>query len=63
MTVWMMVTRDKYELPVAIAGSLKELSRITGSSAKSISSGCSRYKHGIYKGVFRKVEIEEDDDD
>lgn len=63
MTVWMMVTRDKYELPVAVAGSLKELSRITGSSAKSISSGCSRYKSGVNKGIFRKVEIEEDNDD
>lgn len=29
-TIYMQVTNDKYELPIAIADSVAELSRITG---------------------------------
>lgn len=28
--IWMMVTKDKYELPLAVAGSAKELGEMVG---------------------------------
>lgn len=57
--VYMQVTMDKYELPVAIANSLDELSKITGASKNTISSAIShakynkeKYKHSKYVKVI-----------
>ena len=30
MTVWMYVTQDKYELPIYVADSVKELAKLVG---------------------------------
>ena len=37
MIVWMKVTKDKYELPVAIADSCKELAEIVGKTSNTVS--------------------------
>ena len=50
MTLYMMLSRDEYELPVAVADSSKELSMMTGYSVNTILSSIS---HGYKR--FCKV--------
>ena len=60
MIVYMKVTRDKYELPVAIADTVGELAKMTGASKETIFSNISHQKRGsIRKGSFKKVDIGE----
>lgn len=57
--IWMMVTQDEYELPLAIADSSDELARICGTSANSIRSTVAKARKGIIKNpsyVLVKVE-------
>lgn len=58
MTLYMKVTRDKYELPLVVADGLCELSRIVGVKPSTIS-------HSINKNwkrpTYVKVEIEDDE--
>ncbi len=63
-TIWMLVTRDEYELPLAVANSAEELARITGKSANTIKSSAGKYKKGLLKTCsYRRVDLEEDKDD
>lgn len=49
--IYMMVTEDELQLPLAVADTIAELGRITGNSANSICSAlCHRRK---YKGAFQ----------
>ena len=41
----MMVTQDKYELPLAVADSVEELARITGAKTNNIYSALSHQKN------------------
>lgn len=60
-TVYMKVTRDKYELPVAIADTAAELARKTGTSSSAIRSAIYRERHGRTKrSSYKCVEIEEE---
>ena len=60
--VYMKVTRDKYELPVAIANTMKELAQILGVKKDTISGCISRYNRGIAShSAYRKVEIDDDE--
>lgn len=55
--VILMVTRDKYELPVLMASTVDEMSRLTGVKRSTI------YKSiGRNAGPFRKVYIDEEDE-
>lgn len=57
--VWMMVTRDKYELPVVVANTAKELAEVTGKSEENIrSSVCKAEKTGR-RCKYVRVRIEE----
>ena len=58
MTLYMKVTRDKYELPVAVADTKAELARIVGVSLSAIS-------HSLHGPGTRKayVEVEVEDED
>lgn len=61
MTVWILVTRDEFELPVAIADTAKELARICGVSNRTVISGALRSKSGkVKKSRYIKVEIDDD---
>ncbi len=65
-TVWMKVTLDEYELPLAIADTSVELAEILGVTSKTIYSSMSHAKHrwGTHKRTpYRKIRIELDDDD
>ena len=62
--VWMMVTMDKYELPIAVADSAAELARIVGTSKNSIDSAVSRYYSGKIKtSSYRRIRISEDENE
>ena len=58
--IWMMVTRDEYELPVLIADSLDEMAALTGKSKTTISSCASHQKSGRSKrSLYVRVEVDE----
>ncbi len=64
MKVYMEVTQDEYELPLAIADSPTELARICGTSSTNVRSAVCRWKSGEHvRSRFIVVEIDEDDDD
>lgn len=59
MTLYMKVTRDEYELPVAVAETKAELARMLGRSRESLQSAffhAKKYKRPIY------ITVEVDDD-
>ena len=49
MTVWMLVTKDEFELPVVIADKSTELAKMCGVSNRTIISGALRSKSGKVK--------------
>ena len=59
--VWMKVSDDEYELPVAVADSLAALARLCGVTEASICSSMSKARHGIRKTLYRRVRIDLDD--
>lgn len=62
MTVYMEVTRDKYELPVVVAMSPQELAEKAGVKINLIYQSVSRIQRGHrYGGRFIKVVIEDDE--
>lgn len=58
MKIYMQVTKDEYELPLAVATNPAELSRITGKSIGAIQRAISRHRQGIKSG-FVKVVIDD----
>lgn len=60
--IWMEVTRDKYELPIRIADSAKELAEAAGTTLNNVRSAASHYKHGRHPvSRFHAIEAEEDE--
>ena len=63
MIIWMKVTRDKYELPVAVADSAAELARKLGVSKGSIESSASQQKRGLnLHSIYRRVEVDDEEE-
>lgn len=61
--VYLMVTKDEYELPLAIANSAEELARIVGVTKIAVHSGASRFaRQGVWSR-FRRVVIPSDDEE
>lgn len=58
-TIWMKVTDDKYELPIAIAESAGQLAIMLGVSRNCIRSAVSHARKEGKKSVYKKIEIEE----
>ena len=55
--IWMQVSNDKYEFPLALADTAKDLARLIGSTESAVRSGeCHWRKEGVGSS-FRKVEI------
>ena len=64
MKVYMEVTQDEYELPLAIADSPAELARMCGVNPNAVSSAISHWKSGKHpRSRFIVVKIDEEDDD
>lgn len=49
MTLYMKTTRDKYEFPIAVADSPKELAQLLGTSAEAVSSSLSHNIRGWHR--------------
>jgi len=61
VNLWLMVSNDRYELPLAVAGSAAELARIVGVNKGFIASHASKVRNGTQKKArFIKVEIDEE---
>ena len=61
MTLWLKVTHDKYEFPVAIADNPQQLADMVGTTKASIISSVSHFKHGRMEWTsYRKVVVEDD---
>ena len=63
MVLYMKVTKDKYELPLAVADSVKELADMCEVTTNSIYSWMSHYKNGTGKErtcPYVKVVIDND---
>lgn len=54
--LYMYVTNDKYELPIAVAGSKSELARMLGKHKDVV---CSSFSHGY--NTYKVVDVKEDD--
>lgn len=61
MTLWLQITPDKYEHPVAIADTAGELARMIGVKPNNIHSAMSQARKKGCWCKYIKVEIEEDD--
>ena len=60
--LWMVVTDDKYELPLYVEETAEELSRITGVNVNTIRSSVSHVRSGRNKSsIYQKVEWSEED--
>lgn len=63
MTLYMEVTQDKYELPIAVAESPYELAHMRGIKIGSMLTMLSRVKCGwVSKGKYRIVEVDDEAD-
>lgn len=60
---WMRVTRDKYELPIAIADTAKQLAEICGVTTNSIYSAYCRVNRNGGFTAYKRIELEDEDDD
>lgn len=62
MILWLMVSRDKYELPEIVCDSASELSRLSGFSLSYIYNALYKVQIGKWSTCrFKKVEILEDE--
>lgn len=61
--VWLRVTDDDLQLPVAVADSSKELAELCGTTQDAIISAVSHAKRRGNRSRYVKVYIEEDDND
>lgn len=62
-TLYLAVSPDAYELPFAVAGNLRELSKLTGVKENNISSAINRNANGKIKGIkFLKIKLESEVD-
>lgn len=63
MILYMKVTKDKYELPIAVAGTIKELAIMLGINENSVNHQFYRQrKYGTNCG-YVKVEIDEEEEE
>ena len=60
MDVWLELSRDKYKLPVAVAGSASELARITGANIVTIRSTAYKSARENKERKYIRVVVEDD---
>lgn len=61
--VWLKVTRDRYELPVAVAETGAELARICGTSENNVYNTINKAKALGHWSQYIRVEVEEDNEE
>lgn len=57
--VYMKITKDKYELPIAVASTPDELAKICGTTRNAIMSSISKANIGIIRPRYIRVRIED----
>ena len=62
MILYMKVTKDKYELPIAVPGTIRELAMMLGIRENSVHHQFYRQKRYGTKCGYVKVEVEEDEE-
>ena len=63
MKVYMEITKDEYQLPVAVADTVKDLAKKIGTRANSISSALCKQRKGVrIKSRYIEVELDEEDE-
>lgn len=60
MTIVMLVTADKYELPLIVADSIADLAREIGKTPTDLYSAMSRARKRGGRCKYVRVEVEED---
>ncbi len=64
MNIYMAVTNDKYELPVAFGETLSELASMVDSNPSNISRNIKKYKTAKrHLGKYRYVKVEIEDEE
>lgn len=58
--LWMQITKDKYELPIAVADSAGQLAQITGENKSNIKTQAMRAMQGSSTSFIR-IELEENE--
>ena len=61
--VWLKVSADKYELPLAVANTGEELARVCGVSPNNVYSTMTKAKRLGHKCKYIRVEITEGEND
>ena len=59
MTLYIKVTKDRYELPVAVADTKSDLARLLGVDPSTITCGL---KRKVEQPVYLEVEVDEHDE-
>ena len=59
MNIWLKVTNDKYELPVAVADSAEELAKLCGVKVNNIHSSRSHAKARGGQTWYRLVKVDD----
>lgn len=59
MTVYMEVTNDEYELPVAVADTAKELAKLSRVDYSTVRRGLYKERQGINGSRYKKIEIDD----
>lgn len=60
--IWLKVTKDKYELPVDVTDTAKEMAINQHTTLDAVRSGAYKRSKGIGKSPYIKVEVEGEDD-
>lgn len=55
--VYMKITRDEYELPVAVADSAAELSRILGLSVNTVRNALGNARRKGFRSQYIRVDV------
>lgn len=59
MTLYIKVTQDKFELPIAVADTAGELAEMVGTSRNTVYSSIWHERNGKAWSSYKKVEVEE----
>ena len=62
MILYMKVTKDKYELPIAVAGTIRELAMMLGINENSVQQQFYRQKRYGMNCGYVKIKIDEEDE-
>lgn len=64
MYLWMAITKDRFELPIAVATSAGELARMLGKQKNTIESVVSKTEHGVgaKRPPYVRIWIDETED-